>query len=157
MIFWPPKGYLNLIKREHSLAMTKASSGELPDWDWTMLHAVNDEVNVSATYAPDEMGKDVWGAFTLVGPGKLAGDCDDFAVEKLRRLLALHWPRDKLRLAICQTTNRILHCVLLVYISDNNPAILDSIGQGIWVKDRKRGYVWLAEEWPGHETWWRTF
>lgn len=155
-IYWPPKGYIDLVKREPSLSMAHVEDEEITDINWHALLDVNDGVNWTTKWSYDIPGQDVWGVFRKVGRFNL-GDCDDFAVAKLEELLKLGWPRSCLRLAVCRVgPTRTWHCVLLVY-AGGECIILDNIDHGLWFKKLKTEYEWVAEEWPGHNTWWRTF
>lgn len=156
-IAWPPRGYLGLLRREPSLSIAEARPAEveMDGGRWAELHEVNDDVNYGAVYAPDAPGDDVWGAFRRLA-GQWAGDCDDFAVEKLRRLLARGWPRGALRLTVCVVAG-VGHCVLCV-VTDGGRAVLDNRHAGVAYADHRlySGYTWVGEEWPGHTFWWRS-
>lgn len=43
-----------------------------------------------------------------------SGDCEDYAIAKLRTLLGLGWPLEALRLACCYTEGNEYHAVLVV-------------------------------------------
>lgn len=72
------------------------------------LDAVNDSVNL-LPYVADPEALDDWSPITDAG-----GDCDSYAVAKLRRLVALGWPVERLRLACCYVETGEYHAVLLV-------------------------------------------
>ncbi len=159
-VAWAPRGYREMMKlqRYHHLSMrgvrdVKLSKAQL---DWTVLHDVNDGVNHSALYATEQPGEDVWGPWKLVN-GLRTGDCEDYAIHKLQRLVAQRYPRGALRLAICHARGlrRVYHCVLLVYLSDGDAVILDNRTDGLWLKSRRPEYTWVSEEWPGRDFWWR--
>ncbi len=158
-IAWAPKGYREMmaLPRYRHLSMGGVPTGVITAdrLDWAVLSEVNEEVNHSAVYVADEPGKDVWGPWRLVN-GLRAGDCDDYAVHKLQRLVALRYPRGALRLAVCQVgLTQLYHCVLLVYLANSDAVILDNRGDGLWLKSLRKGYLWVSEEWPGHDFWWR--
>ena len=158
-IAWAPKGYREMmaLPRYHHLSMGGVPTGVITRdrLDWSELEGVNESVNRSAVYVADEPGKDVWGPWRLVN-GLRAGDCDDYAVYKLQRLVALRYPRGALRLAVCQVgLTQLYHCVLLVYLANGDAVILDNRGDGLWLKSLRKGYLWVSEEWPGHDFWWR--
>lgn len=58
-----------------------------------------------------------------------SGDCEDYALTKLHRLLALGWPISMMRLACCYCETGEYHAVLLV----------DFDGQ-TWVLDNRYGH-----------------
>ena len=51
---------------------------------------------------------------------KDGGDCEDFAIAKYRRLLALGWPAESLRLACCYVETGEYHAVLIVSTSEGD-------------------------------------
>ena len=88
---------------------------------WQQLVAVNDAVNGGFRYASDRRshGRDEHWAY-LTG----AGDCEDFALEKQRRLAALGWPRDTLLIALAELPQAGGHAVLVV-VTDAGEYVLD--------------------------------
>ncbi len=156
---WAPKGYREMMAkvRYKHLSMWGVRSAVLGkgQLDWSALADVNESVNRSAVYVADKPGNDVWGPWRLVN-GLRAGDCDDYAVHKLQRLVNRGCPRGALRLAVCQIgLSQLYHCVLLVYLDDGDAVIMDNRGDGLWLKSLRPGYTWISEEWPGHDFWWR--
>jgi predicted transglutaminase-like cysteine proteinase len=116
------------------------------------LKRVNGEINELPYKTDLELyGKpDVWERITDVG----AGDCEDFALGKLRALLALGWPISVMRLCFCMTEMNEPHGVLLV----------DFEGQ-TWVLDNRQptpttpqdlkdiGYEFKSEQIAGSTIW----
>jgi predicted transglutaminase-like cysteine proteinase len=154
MILWPPRGYTALVRRNPSLSMAGVASAEVPEPAWDELHEVNSRVNLSARYEPDPPGKDTWGQFRLVN-GLRAGDCDDFAVRKLKQLMYLGWPRGAVRLATC-LVDGTGHCVLRV-ATKGGSMVLDNRHAGIAPPHHRlySDYAWIGEELPGSPFWWR--
>jgi predicted transglutaminase-like cysteine proteinase len=84
---------------------------------------VNDEVNLLPYVGDAEKYRlpDFWTSIEDAG----AGDCDDYAIGKLRRLAALGWPIEALHLACCYVETNEYHAVLVVetpqgsYMLDN--------------------------------------
>jgi predicted transglutaminase-like cysteine proteinase len=72
----------------------------------------------------------------------LLGDCDDFAVECLDRLLNLGTPRNALRLAVCRTETGQLHLVLLAHTDDGEHAL-----------DNRQSYVQSKADLPYRWLW----
>jgi len=70
---------------------------------------VNWAVNRAITPRPDE-GFDSWDVDVT------EGDCEDYALQKRKDLIALGWPTSALRIAIARTTDGLYHAVLLVEI-----------------------------------------
>jgi predicted transglutaminase-like cysteine proteinase len=156
---WAPKGYREMMKlpRYQHLSMWKVRPDGLANSShlkWALAE-VTEQVNRSAMYVADDPGKDVWGPWKLVN-GFRVGDCDDYAVHKLQALVARGYPRGALRLAICQIgLSQVYHCVLLVYLDDGDAVILDNRTESLWRKRQRGNYIWISEEWPGHDFWWR--
>ncbi len=156
---WAPKGYREMMAKTRfeylSMSGVRPALLRKDQLNWSELSDVTESINRSAVYAKDEPGKDTWGPWHLVN-GLRAGDCEDYAVHKLQRLLAIGYPRGALRLAVCRVGYmQEYHCVLLVYLDDGDAVILDNRTEGLWRKSRRPGYTWVSEEWPGRDFWWR--
>ncbi|HMA13829.1 MAG: transglutaminase-like cysteine peptidase [Bacteroidota bacterium] len=105
------------------------------------LLKVNQEVNAALRYR-DDAGKDYWEV------GGQEGDCEDFAIRKLRDLTQRHgFPRGALTLAACRLDYDRGHAVLLVH-SDKGVYVMDNLTPRVlpW---RKLPYRWVAREEPG--------
>ncbi len=155
---WAPKGYREMIKlpRFQHLSMWGVRKASLTknQLNWTELYNVTETINRSAMYAVDQPGKDTWGPWKLVN-GLRSGDCDDYAVHKLQRLIAMKYPRGALRLAVCRVGHfESYHCVLLVYLSNGDAVILDNRTDALWLKSKRKDYKWVSEECPGRDFWW---
>lgn len=89
---------------------------------WAKLTQINSDVNRRpgktdmARYGLEDFWTEI---------DDLGGDCEDFALEKRRRLLLAGWPREVVNLATCYTESGEYHAVLLidddqgVYVLDN--------------------------------------
>jgi predicted transglutaminase-like cysteine proteinase len=64
-------------------------------------------------YAPDpaKYDRDDWWEDALDESNQ--GDCEDYAIAKLRKLLAGDWPRGDLKLGLCYVETGEYHCVLV--------------------------------------------
>lgn len=72
------------------------------------------------------------------------GDCEDFAIKKLRMLLKMGWPIAKLRLAICWVGEKAPdtgHAVLLAEL-DNRIYVLDNRYDWVYEPTENPEYVW---------------
>lgn len=101
---------------------------------WRQLSRVNREVNASVRFMPDieSVGQEEDWRYPLQG----RGDCEDLALEKRRRLVALGLPRAALTMAIVHHTTRYFsHAVLLVETSAGT-WMLDSLSDDIACWDR---------------------
>jgi predicted transglutaminase-like cysteine proteinase len=112
------------------------------------LEQVQTEVNADTRYVSD---MELYGRedFWTVAQG--AGDCEDFSLAKRAKLLALDWPVDALRLAVCRTETGDLHAVLTVDCDD-----------GTWVLDNRQTdvvawdqlpYQWIERQAAGGPGW----
>lgn len=78
------------------------------------LERVNEAVN-RLPYKSDPEWFDDWSP--IDGGG---GDCDSYAVGKLRRLVEAGWPVERLRLATCFVENGGYHAVLIASTDDGD-------------------------------------
>lgn len=92
----------------------------------------------SIAYKLDPPGKDTWGKLTYRWYRGLSGwilrregDCDDYAVEFLRVLLDMGWPRGAMRLARAKLGPNNRHLVLGVDFGGNGTIILDNTKSGL--------------------------
>ena len=122
----------------------------------TQLNNVQVEANARMDYKTDlEQYKEAehWALPTDHG-AYLQGDCEDFALLKLKRLVELGWPRNELRLATCWITpndNTSYHCVLTV---DTNEGTYDlDINFHDIILWNRTGYKWHKREVPGQNYW----
>jgi len=105
------------------------------------LVKVNKEVNAALRFR-DDAGEDFWEV------GGSEGDCEDFAIRKLRDLTRHHdFPRGALTLAACSLDYGRGHAVLLVH-SDKGVYVMDNLTPRVlpW---RRLPYRWVAREEPG--------
>lgn len=113
---------------------------------WATLRSVNRSVN-GHSYKTDmqRYGREEFWAEIDQG-----GDCEDYALEKRRRLLAAGVPLDALKIAICRTETGEGHAVLMIdtnkgaYVLDNrrqNPTPWEQLPYQ-WLM-RQRGKAWV--------------
>lgn len=157
----PPAAWLALIARKPHLAMRSFQPGriELNQSRRHGLSEVQDQVNNSILYTPDAVGQNRWGVlgwrkvWSLTGRRWIrVGDCDDYAVAKLERLLGMGFG-GALRLVLCRY-GATAHLVLAVD-GTTDTLILDNRQAGIWPWDDPRfsGYRWIAASVPGRLRW----
>ena len=117
---------------------------------WAELARVNADVNHSITPKRDTE----W----LAGQGwqisPKFGDCNDYAVTKRHKLLAIGWPARDLLLSEVVTSWGEHHLVLVVRTSDGD-FVADNLNAGIrsW---SKAPYQWVRIQSPGNPTFWST-
>lgn len=118
-----------------------------------MVNAINRDVNREVHKATDF---DLYGlleywSLPRVINGKMYGDCEDFALEKRRRLIAAGVPESALSMAVAVTARGETHAVLVV-----------SFESGDWVLDNLTpwatpwedlNYRWVQRQVAGSSTW----
>lgn len=84
------------------------------------------------------------------------GDCEDYALRKLRELLARGWPIEKLRLAFCwvgTVGSNNGHGVLIAEF-ENDLYVLDNRYEGVYAVPDIDEYVWHScQEIGGSRRW----
>jgi predicted transglutaminase-like cysteine proteinase len=111
----------------------------------SLLEEVNRNVNAEIVFVPDP---DHWGAEELwCYPEDGKGDCEDFALEKRRRLVALGLPSASLTMAIAIHAREYFgHAVLLAETSAGT-FVLDNLGDALLCWD-ETPYIWERRERP---------
>ena len=154
-VAWPPNGYSDLVRRDPSLTIEHVRPSVVPTRLLYQIPRINEEVNSTYGYVRDLPGYDVWGWWRTRWQNKV-GDCDDFAVEKLRRLIQAGLPRGALLLTVCRAENGVGHCILMAMTSSTK-LVMDN--RFLDVRDIKlhpvKSYTWISQEWPGRKFWWR--
>lgn len=118
-----------------------------------LLNKVNQQVNRDVRKANDSdlYGQEEYWALPRLVDGKLYGDCEDFALEKRRQLIAAGVPESSLSLAVAITARGEGHAVLMV-----------SLKSGDWVLDNLTpwatpwadlNYRWVQRQVPGTALW----
>lgn len=132
---------------------------ELTAERWAELVDVNHQVN-GLPYQSDPSQyhrPEFWSDIEAAG----AGDCEDYAIAKQRRLVALGWPLDYVRLAVCLTEHGEGHAVLLVDVADPETRQAGTLcldnrtaRPGDWLTDPLFArYKWLMRQKPGRWDW----
>jgi predicted transglutaminase-like cysteine proteinase len=125
----------------HGAAMLPLSSTLM-----RQLRQVNAKVNGSIVPQLDTDGDDEWQADVT------AGDCEDYALTKRRRLIALGWSANALRMAIAYTPDGSGHAVLVVSTSRGD-LVLDNRNNSIrnW---RDTDLRWVMIQSPVNPLFW---
>lgn len=138
-----PIGYANFCRRDH----VDLCSGLKPNAPTEVPLGVLARVNISVNAMPykEDGGKDLW---TI---GGAAGDCDDFAVTKMYRLMTEYRvPREALRLALTKVwagrMGQRWHVVLLVDTSNAGTWVLDCLKSAITRLDERPDLAFVAVE-----------
>lgn len=130
-------------------ATTAASS------DIDRLNKVNRQVNRSVRFRTDaaQFGvDDVWTLPTADKDGLLYGDCEDYALQKRKILIAEGFAPEALSLAVVRTGRGEVHAVLLVN-TDAGEMMMDSLTSFV-VPWAKSAYALIARQVPGEPGAW---
>lgn len=73
------------------------------------------------------------------------GDCEDYALEKRQRLLAMGWPPEALALALARLPHGELHTVLVAQ-TDQGDFVLDNLHQLPRPVSAMQRYEWLSRQ-----------
>lgn len=139
----PPLAFVRFC-RQHS-ASCAVRPGSLPSRDgrvvltselFSSLEKTNHLINRSLRIRKDLPGRDVWQVNTLLG------DCEDFALAKRAKLLALGWPSAAVSLAVVHTTEGAGHAVLIARTTGGD-FVLDNLKAEI-VPPARTGYDFLS-------------
>ncbi len=142
-----PNGWVDFLERRPDLACAFPAVVAMTAARFLRLSQVQTGVNARVKYRRD-IG-DKWEV------ADTEGDCEDFALAKMVRLLGYGWPRGALRLALCMVTGpmrRQMHAVLQVE-TDHGTWVLDNRMKYPRLWTRMIGYRWLWRETPGSEKW----
>ncbi len=118
-----------------------------------LLNQINQAVNRDVKKASDLdlYGQPEYWALPRMVDGKLYGDCEDYALEKRRQLIAAGVPESALSLAVAVTARGEGHAVLMI-----------SLKSGDWVLDNLTpwatpwedlNYRWVERQVPGTALW----
>ena len=115
---------------------------------WRQLVNVNRVVNEDVRYRTD---LDLYRQPEFWAIADDAGDCEDYALAKRQRLLALGWPLEALRLATCRIETGEGHAVLTID-TDAGAYVLDNRHAGVraW---RDLPYQWDRRQAAGGSHW----
>lgn len=95
---------------------------------WDQLVAINAEVNQAVIPMTDQENYGVTEYWTYPLNGR--GDCEDYVLEKRRRLIALGWPAGALLVTVVRDTKNDGHAVLTA-LTDKGDYILDNQNQQV--------------------------
>ena len=134
----PPIGYIVFCARNsNECGSSESKILRLTEDSWEKLQTIQWEVNHSVRYRHDE--KEKW---SYVDQG--FGDCEDYALEKRRQLVAVGIPRSALVLSTVTTKTGNYHAVLVV-VTDKGDFVLDSHFKSVMHWERNP-YTWRTRE-----------
>lgn len=114
---------------------------------WQELRAVNRAINRAIRPVTDRTlygVEEFWQRPLLVTGRGAQGDCEDYALEKRARLLALGWSPDMLAMAVAVAPRIGLHATLIVQ-TDQGDFVLDNLSS----EPRRLGdldYLWISRQ-----------
>lgn len=111
----------------------------LTDAGWQQLVAINEAINASVAPVTDQDLYRVTEFWTYPSSG--SGDCEDFALEKRRQLIATGWSPSALLMTVVRQQNGEGHAVLMVR-TDRGDLVLDNqVGQILVWKDTSYQFI----------------
>jgi predicted transglutaminase-like cysteine proteinase len=128
----------------------RPQTADLDERRWAQLLSVNDRVNREVEPVTDI---DHWGVPELWSyPTTGRGDCEDYVLEKRRRLIQLGWPRQALLITVVRDHKGDGHAVLTVR-TDRGDFILDNQENRVllWADT---GYRFVKRQAEQHPTRW---
>jgi predicted transglutaminase-like cysteine proteinase len=118
-----------------------------------LLNRVNQSVNREVKKASDLdlYGQGEYWSLPRLVDGKLYGDCEDYALEKRRRLIAAGVPESALSLAVAFTARGESHAVLMISL-ESGDWVLDNLTP--WATPwQDLNYRWVERQVPGTALW----
>jgi predicted transglutaminase-like cysteine proteinase len=123
---------------------------------WAQLEQVQQAVDHQVTFQSDQ---DHFGVAEYWEPAGRTGDCEDIALAKRARLVALGWPADDLRIAVVADERGALHAVLTVDVTSRKGTaatyVMDSHMLHVepWKVLETYGYLFMERAKPGSADW----
>ena len=118
-----------------------------------LLNQINQAVNREVKKASDLdlYGMPEYWSLPRLIDGKLYGDCEDYALEKRRRLIAAGVPESALSLAVAVTARGEGHAVLMISLKSGD-VVLDNLTP--WATPwEDLNYHWVQRQVPGTAFW----
>ena len=118
-----------------------------------LLNLVNQTVNREVKKASDLdlYGMPEYWSLPRLVDGKLYGDCEDYALEKRRRLIAAGVPESAMSLAVAVTARGESHAVLMISLKSGD-MVLDNLTP--WATPwEDLNYRWVQRQVPGTALW----
>jgi len=151
-----PRGYLNFCERNPRDCQPEplAKPVQLTAGRMRQLNTVNMDVNDSLFFNTDLQGRDKWEY-----PTDGYGDCEDYVMEKRRRLIELGWPASALLITMAERPNEELaawrHHVFLTVRTAQGDYILDNdIRPAVSWDKAARLYRFTMMQTPGQPKLW---
>ena len=153
-----PLGYFDLCKAHKSFCRLTRRSDQidgrvsLTKRKADQVMAVNAQVNRGIRSISDQANHGVVDRWSI---SPRAGDCEDYALTKKKRLMALGWPSSALLVALATTRRGEPHAVLIVRTGSGD-LVLDNLRSEVraWTPSL---YKWESVQSPKHMWTWHRF
>lgn len=148
----PPQGFVDFCRRHPADCRQTTDAPRvvrLNERRAAELEGVQRAVNHRVFYSQDSAN---YGRLEHWAYPYLMGDCEDYALEKRRRLIALGWPRSALLLTAARMPGGSGHLVL-VAVTDQGELVLDNFIDAV-VHWKSVNYKWLVRQSPFDESRW---
>jgi predicted transglutaminase-like cysteine proteinase len=149
----PPIGWVQMCQtdaRECEGEALRPTAMKLEDARWRELQRINRAVNDEVIPASD---MEQWGTVERWSyPDNGYGDCEDYVLEKRRRLMAAGWSRASLLITVVRDRKGEGHAVLLVK-TDRGDFILDNQEPRVKLWS-ETGYTFLKRQSQEHPSRW---
>lgn len=158
----PEEVFARLLEmRVHALAIAAPRAEiSLTEQRWRELASINSLVN-GAIIATTDIRRygvaEYWAMPIAEHPDASTppeGDCEDYALEKRARLIALGWDRSALTLAVADVPRAGVHALLVVQ-TDHGDFVLDNLHRDPQPMERLN-YRWISRQSPRSMTEWAT-
>ena len=136
----PPFGYVDFCDRHKSVCDITPEGKTRPRLSakrWAQLQSINMEVNTLIDPVTD---LDLYGVVEYWTYPGTRGDCEDYVLEKRRRLIGEGWPESALLISVALESTGAAHAVLIV-ATDRGDFVLDNKVADILPWDQTP-YVW---------------
>jgi predicted transglutaminase-like cysteine proteinase len=144
----PPGGFLGFCARHLTECTGTAANPAVMPLSPSRRHELDDvQARVNAAISWRDDPQHVWDY-----PTDHQGDCNKFALEKRRELIALGWPRDALLLTTALTEQGEAHLVLVARTSAGD-LVLDNRAARV-VDWTRLPYRWIARQSPENPALW---
>ncbi len=132
----------------------------LTDARWSLMCAIQREVNTRTRYKPDPGGSDHWEVLLNMYPDALVGDCEDYALTKRLLLIEAGFPMGSVWPVICKrpthrASTSLIHGVphMVTVVSTKHADYVLDQAQPDWIHDvTESKLIWLSA-YDGK--WWR--
>lgn len=147
-----PVGHYEFCQREPEECRQRTSDRqpvELTRALWSEIVAINDDVNTSVVPVTD---MEMWGREELWSYPTAMGDCEDYALEKRRRLMALGLSAGDVLMTVVRQPNGDGHAVLTVRTSRGD-FVLDNLEARVLIWS-DTNYTFLKRQSERHSGTW---